>query len=341
MSYDVYGLGNALVDMEFRVEDSFLRTHGIDKGHMTLVTEERLDALTAALHEHHPERMSGGSAANTIISIQCFGGQTFYSCRLADDPTGRHFLTDLGTAGVHTNRNALEHSMAGKSGRCLVLVTPDAERSMNTFLGISTALNTGDIDERALAASKYLYMEGYLSSADAALQAAVAAREFAESAGVRTAVSLSDPSMVTFFRDNLVRILGNGVDHLFCNEEEALSWAGTDRMDIATRELRDIGRSVWITLGKRGCLVVNGHDETTVPGFAARAVDTNGAGDIFAGASLFATCAGMDTTTAAAFGNFAAAALIETYGARFRKPEDYRGVLQRFRSTVRTADRQD
>ncbi len=251
MQYDVYGLGNALVDMEFRIDDGFLRRHGIDKGHMTLVAEERLLQLTAALHEYEPERMSGGSAANTIIAVQGFGGRTFYSCRLADDPTGRHFLADLGAAGVATNRNALAESAAGQSGRCLVLVTPDAERSMNTFLGISTALDTDDIDEAALAGSKYFYAEGYLSSSDSSLAAAVAARQLAESTGVKTAISLSDPSMVTYFRDNLTRILGNGVDYLFCNEEEALNWAGTDRIDLAVRELRDIGRTVCITLGKR------------------------------------------------------------------------------------------
>jgi fructokinase len=341
MNYDVYGLGNALVDMEFRIDDGFLRRHGIDKGHMTLVAEERLDQLTAALHEYTPERMSGGSAANAIIAVQGFGGRTFYSCRLADDPTGRHFLSDLNSAGVATNRNALTEDVPGKSGRCLVLVTPDAERSMNTFLGISTALNTGDIDEAALARSKYFYAEGYLSSADSSLAAAVAARELAESAGVKTAISLSDPSMVTYFRDNLTRILGNGVDHLFCNEEEALSWAGTDRLDLAVRELRDIGRTVCITLGRRGCLLVTGRDAIAVPGFTANAVDTNGAGDIFAGACLYGWCAGMDDAEAAAFGNFAAAQLIQTYGARFRRLEDYPQVLARFRADGRTAARPD
>lgn len=339
MNFDVYGLGNALVDMEYRVDDGFLRSQGIDKGHMTLVTEERLDALTAALREYSPERMSGGSAANTIIAVQCFGGRAFYSCRLADDETGDYFLRDLGTAGVATNRNARVHSLPGKSGRCLVLVTPDAERSMNTYLGISTALNTGDIDEAALAQARCFYAEGYLSSSDDALGAAIAARELAESAGIATAISLSDPSMVTYFRENLVRILGNGVDQLFCNEEEALSWAGTDRMDVAIAELRDIGRTVYITLGKAGSLVVAGTQRSQVPGFEARAVDTNGAGDIFAGACLYGWCRGFDPAACAAFGNFAAARLVETYGARFRRAEQYRAVLGRFTADAQAAGR--
>jgi len=334
MQYDVYGLGNALVDMEFRVDEGFLRRHGISKGHMTLVPEERLDALTAALSDYQPDRMSGGSAANTIIAVQGFGGRTFYSCRLAGDDTGQHFLGDLNTAGITTNRNALADISSGKSGRCLVLVTPDAERSMNTFLGISTALNTGDIDEAALATSRFFYAEGYLSSGEQSLAAAIAARELAESSGVRTAVSLSDSSMVTFFRDNLTRILGNGVDLLFCNEEEALSWAGTDRMDIAVRELQEIGRTVYITLGKAGSLVVSAHNLTRVDGFSARAVDTNGAGDVFAGACLYGWCAELDPVACAGFGNFAAARLVETYGARFRQIGDYRRIIADFRASV-------
>jgi sugar/nucleoside kinase (ribokinase family) len=340
VSYDIYGLGNALVDMEFRIDEGFLRTHGITKGHMTLVTEERLDGLSAALQEHEPERMSGGSAANSIIAAQGFGCRTYYSCRVADDPTGQHFLADMKAAGVSTNLNARVPATAGKSGRCLVLVTADAERSMNTFLGISAALDATTIDEAALATSRYFYAEGYLSSGEASTEAAIAARELAESAGVHTAISLSDPSMVTFFRDHLTRILGNGVHSLFCNEEEALSWARTDRLDLALNELRDIGRTVCVTLGKRGCLVVTGHDATPVPGFAAQAVDTNGAGDIFAGACLAGWCAGMETTQGAAFGNFAAAQLIQTYGARFRRIEDYPRVLARFTTDAQGSARQ-
>mgnify|MGYP003700903885 FL=1 len=330
--YDVYGLGNALVDMEFKVDDSFLHSHGIAKGHMTLVDEERLNALAAALADHEPERMSGGSAANTMIAVQGFGGRTFYSCRLADDEVGSHFLRDLGTAGIVTNGNAATPVMPGQSGQCLVLVTPDAERSMNTFLGISTQLGPSEIDEEALRRSRYYYAEGYLSSGDDSLAAAIACRELAEASGVKTAISLSDPSMVEIFRDNLVKILGNGVDHLFCNEEEALTWAGTDRLDIAVNELKDIGRALNVTLGRQGSLAVTPDGQTMVPGYAVKAVDTNGAGDMYAGACLYGWCAGMSPEQAAAFGNFAAARLVQTYGARMRRVEDYAGTLEDFRA---------
>jgi fructokinase len=327
--YDIYGLGNALVDMEYRVDDGFLRRHAITKGHMTLVEEDRLDALIADLDDYDPERMSGGSAANTVIAAQCFGVSTFYSCKVAGDATGDYFLRDMGTAGVNTNANA--NDGPGKSGRCLVLVTPDAERSMNTFLGVSSQLSTVEIDEAALAKAGFFYVEGYLSSSPGSLEAAVECRQLAEDSGVKTAVSLSDPSMVEFFRDGMEQILGNGVDHLFCNEEEALAWSRTDRLDIAIRELAEAARAVNITLGARGSLAVNGREQRRAPGYPVTAVDTNGAGDIYAGACLFGWAAGMSSEQAAAFGNFAAANLVQRYGARFRHAGDYQSVLGDFR----------
>ncbi|MGE0623575.1 MAG: adenosine kinase [Pseudomonadales bacterium] len=326
--YDVYGLGNALVDMEYTIDEGFLRTHGIPKGHMTLVDEATMERLAAGLDGFSAERMSGGSAANTLIAVQGFGARTFYSCKVADDETGRHFLDDLKRAGVDTNGNAANGE--GHSGRCLVLITPDAERSMNTFLGISSQLTRAELDEAALARSRYFYAEGYMSSADGSRDAAIAARELAESEGVKTALSLSDPSMVQFFRDALEDILGNGVDHLFCNEEEALTWARTDRLDVAVTELKDIGRHVNVTLGARGSLAVTPKGQTMVPGFPARAVDTTGAGDIYAGGCLYGWAQGMESAEAAALGNFAAATLIQAYGARLRTRQDYTKTLRAF-----------
>ncbi|MFW6094792.1 MAG: adenosine kinase, partial [Pseudomonadota bacterium] len=255
----------------------------------------------------------------------------FYSCRLADDETGDYFRRDLGAAGVVTNANCCTPEVPGNSGRCVVLVTPDAERSLNTCLGISTRLSTTEIDEEQLANSRYFYVEGYLSTSPEAMDAAIACRELAEKNGVKTAVSLSDPSMVEMFSDGLARILGNGVDHLFCNEEEALTWARTDRLDVAVKELKDIGRNLNITLGKEGSLAVTPHDQTKVPGFKVNAVDTNGAGDMYAGACLYAWCEGMSADRAAAFGNFASARLVQTYGARLRHVQDYGETLAAFK----------
>lgn len=326
--YDVYGLGNALVDLEYRVDDGFLARHGIAKGHMTLVDEERIGALVDALGELIPERIGGGSAANTVVAVQGLGGSGFYSCKVADDEAGRFFLQDMAAFGIDTNPGAA--AKTGKTGRCLVLVTEDAERTMNTFLGVSSALGTAEIDERALANSRIYYVEGYVCSTPDGLEAACACRRLAEEQGVATAVSMSDPNIVTLFRENLENLLGNGVNYLFCNEEEALTWARSDRLDVAIAELKDIGRTCNITLGRRGSMSVSEGRPVTVPGLPVTARDTNGAGDIYAGACLYGRAQGMDPAHAAKLGNFAAATLVQHYGARLRRSDQYREIKLAF-----------
>ena len=334
--YDVYGLGNALVDMEYRVDDLFLDRHGLAKGHMTLVDENRINVLVEGLSELQPDRTSGGSAANTVVAVRGFGGSGFYSCKVADDETGRYFLRDMAEFGIDTNGGAAVTT--GKSGRCLVLITADAERTMNTCLGVSSALGTAELDPSALAGSRIFYVEGYLSSSPEGVEAASQCRQLAEEHGVATAVGMSDPSIVTLFRDNLQTMLGNGVSYLFCNEEEALTWARTDRLDVAIAELKDIARTCNITLGRRGSMTVSQGRAVTVPGYEVTARDTNGAGDIYAGACLYGWAQGMDAALAAKLGNFAAATLVQQYGARLRRIEHYQQAILAFKQSRTPAE---
>ena len=327
MTYDVYGIGNALVDAEYAVDETFLRDQGIAKGHMTLVSEEEIEAIATGLLGRESRRMSGGSAANTVYAVRGFGGRGFYSGRVGDDETGRHFLDDLAIAGIDT---AGHPANDGRSGRCLTLVTDDAERSMTTYLGVSASLSIDDVNEAALAASRYLYVEGYLASTEPGCAAAVFAREVAETAGVKTSLSLSDPSMVQGFRAALLNMLGNGVTQLFCNEEEALAWTGTDRLDIAATELGDVAPFVNITLGARGSLALSPRGRELTPGRAADAVDTTGAGDIYAGAILYARNAGAAPGEAAGFANFAAAHLVSVHGARLPDLSAYAALKRAF-----------
>ncbi len=327
--YDIYGLGNALVDLEYAVDDAFLHDTALEKGYMTLVDEAGIDALMERLADRKPTRRSGGSAANTVFAVQGFGGRGVYSCRVASDDIGRHFLDDMHRAGIGT---VGDQCASGKSGRCLTLVTRDAERTMTTFLGVSAALGPADIDEAALAASADFYVEGYLASSEPGLDTLVLARQIAEDSNVRVCMSFSDPSMVAGFRAGLVRMLGNGVHQLFCNEEEALTWARSDRLDIAVAELADIAPFVNVTLGARGSLVVaNGTREFTT-GVATHAVDTTGAGDIYAGAVIHARGNGADPGEAGRFANFAAAHLVSVHGARLAAVEEYAEIKRRFRS---------
>lgn len=330
--HDVYGIGNALLDIEFEVDDAFLVDNDIAKGHMTLVDERRMHDILSQLGEGPTLRRSGGSAANTLVAVQAFGGSAFYSCRVADDEVGRFFLGDLNALGIATNYSRVGAPSNGDahSGRCISLVTRDAERSMNTFLGISESLDPADVVPEALAQSRCLYIEGYLCSSDSGRAAAVRAREIAQEENVRTSMTLSDPAMVEFFRDQLVEMLGNGIDHLFCNEEEALTWAKTDRLDIAERELQDIAPTLNITLGSRGSLAIDHKQRTHVAGFETRAVDTTGAGDMYAGACLHALAQDAEAPAAARFANYCAAANVGQFGARLQSLGEYQNLLAKY-----------
>lgn len=329
-TYDVYGIGNALVDFEYRVSEQFLHDNDIARAHTTLVDGEQMAELRARLDGHDTHRTSGGSAANTAYAVAAFGGRAFYACRVASDEDGAFFLRELDSAGVGTKQGERPE---GITGRCVSMVTPDAERSMYTFLGISEELCPEDLDHRALARSRYLYIEGYLCSSPTARAAVAEARDAARAEGVRASLVISDPAMVIFFREGLEEMLGNGVDQLFCNEEEALTWTKTDRLDIATNELRDIAPFVNITLGARGSLVISPRETAEVPGFPAQAVDTTGAGDMYAGACLYALASGASPSEAARFAGAAAAKTVSVFGARLPSPADYQDVRARLVGT--------
>ena len=324
--YDVFGLGNALVDTEVNVDDEFLRQQQIAKGHMTLIDAQRREELSQALADQPHKQCSGGSAANTIYAAQAFGLQTAYTCKVANDPVGDFFIKELTDAGVEINITA--RADKGQSGQCFILITPDAERSMNTDLAISSDLSITDVPLEKLAGAKYFYVEGYLSSSEKSAAAAVACREASEQAGVQTCVSLSDPSMVEFFRESLQQMLGNGVTQIFCNEEEALTWAKTDRLDIAVAELKDIAPELYVTLGAKGSLAVEHGHQHSAAGVEVKAVDTTGAGDIYAGAVMAARLRGANMLDAARFANYAAAHIVTLTGARLHSVQAYQHLQQ-------------
>ncbi len=324
MHYHVYGLGNALVDMEYEINDDFLAQHEIAKGHMTLVEAERLLQLSGDLADHAPRRCSGGSAANSLMAVSALGGKAFYSCKVADDEVGHFFVEDMRAAGVETN--AHEQRGEGITGQCLVLITPDAERSMNTFLGISGSLSEKDVDTEALEAADMLYLEGYLCTSPTARDAVIHARELAERRGIRTVASLSDPSVVEFFGEDMRAMLGSHVDHLFCNEEEALAWTGASTLEDAFSSLKDFASSFAITRGAEGSLLWDGSARHIVATAPIKPVDTNGAGDIYAGAYLYGLGQGWPHEKAAELASRAAARLVARFGARL-PVEDYPGLL--------------
>lgn len=325
--YHIYGIGAALVDTEIEASDADLAASNIEKGVMTLVDEARQHELMDLLSDHlvASKRASGGSAANTIIAASYFGADNFYSCKVANDDNGWFYLSDIKQAGVDTPSHSGEAE--GITGKCLVMITPDAERTMNTFLGISETLSVDDIDLEALKQSEYAYIEGYLVTSETGRAAAIELRQQAQSHGVKTAFSLSDPAMVQFFRDGLKEIIGDKVDLLFCNHDEALGFTATDNLDDAMEQLLQHTEQFVITLGEEGAIIYDGKRHIPIAGSPAKAIDTNGAGDMFAGAFLYGITHGLSHEDSGILASVSAAKVVSQYGPRLA-PEDHKVLLE-------------
>lgn len=324
--YNVYGLGNALVDIECALSVDDLATIGMDKGVMTLLDEAVQDNAIAQLNGRNIKRSCGGSAANTIIAISQLGGNTFYGCKVADDEYGKFYTKDLVDCGVETNLTS-HAPEAGITGKCLVLVTPDADRTMGTFLGISSQLSEADLNADAIAAADYTYLEGFLVSGDNSRTAAIKARQLAKAAGRQVAMSLSDYNMVKFFKPGLLEMIGDGVDLLFTNESEALLMAATEDMTAAIEHMKTLAKAFAITRGPQGSIIFNGEQVIEIDPYPVEAIDTVGAGDMYAGGVLYGITHGLSWAQAGQLGSMASAKLVTAYGARIAT-EDLQAVLK-------------
>ncbi len=314
--YDVYGIGNALVDKEFEIEDAFLEEIGLEKGITTLGDRDEHNAILDQLIERYgiKTRAGGGSAANTLYAISQFGGKAFYSCRLANDEAGDYFLQQLGHHNIQTNLNS--QRVDGISGSCIVMVTSDAERTMHTSLGVSDAISITEMDFEAVKQSKILYIEGYLVTSPTAKAAIKEMKAFAEQNGIPTAMTFSDPSMLEYFLEDVNEVLGEGVDLLFCNQKEARLWAGTDSVTEAFTALKGKAKQFALTLGGDGSLLFDGSETIEIAPRRVPVVDTNGAGDMYSGAFLYGITNGMNFSEAGALASVASATVVSQYGPR-------------------------
>jgi len=310
---DVIGIGNALVDVLSQESESFLRTHGLAKGTMQLVDEARARQLYEAMGPGI--EISGGSAANTIVGVASFGGRGHYVGKVRDDQLGEVFAHDLRSVGVGFTTPA---ATGGPStGRCLVVVTPDAQRTLNTYLGAAVHLGPADIDARLIARGRILYLEGYLFDPPAAQQAFRVAAEHAHAAGRKVALTLSDPFCVDRHRAAFLDLVAHHVDVLFANEAEILSLYEVRDFDAALARVRGHCEMAALTRSARGSVVVAGHDVHTVKAEPVKAVvDTTGAGDLYAAGFLFGLSRGLAPATCARLGSLAAAEVISHVGAR-------------------------
>ncbi len=318
--YHVYGLGNALVDIVTEVDDNFFAKHNIEKGLMTLVDEERQKQIFEAIHLPDSERQCGGSAANTIISASQFGSNCYYSCKIANDEMGHFYLNDLQANSIDTNLNG-NGLDEGITGKCLVMTTPDTQRTMNTFLGITSDFSEKELDEEAIKDSMYIYVEGYLITSETGREAMKQAIKLAKKHGVKTALTFSDPSMVKYFKDEMTAVVGDGVDLLFCNEEEACLY--TESADIleAREKLKYVAKKFALTLGSNGASIFDGDTFVDIEPYKVEAVDSNGAGDMFAGAFLFGITHGHTCAEAGKIASLASSKVVSKFGPRLTKAE--------------------
>ena len=314
LKYDVLGIGNAIVDVIARAEDDFLAKQKMSKGGMALIDEPRAEAIYDAMGP--AVETSGGSAANTIVGVAGFGARAAFIGKVKDDELGRAFAHDIRAAGVAFDTPPA--SDGPSTARCYVMVTPDGERTMNTYLGAAQDLHPADVDADAIAAAAITYLEGYLWDPPHAKEAFRKAAKIAHDAGRKVALTLSDAFCVDRYRAEFADLIKTGtVDLVFANERELHSLYQTADFDTAVKALRGEARLAVVTRSEKGCVVVSKDNVVAVPAAPiAKMVDATGAGDLFAAGFLFGLARGRDHKTAAQLGALAAAEVIQHIGAR-------------------------
>ncbi len=310
--YDVYGVGNALVDLEVQVDDAFLASLGLEKGVVSLVSAPEQARALLALGGRRREEAAGGSVANTMVGVALTGGTAFYSGKVGNDAAGALYRHSMAEAGVEFEVEA----DAGPSGTCLVLVTPDGERTMQSHLGSSGCLAPGDIQTGRISRSRILYVEGYLWGSATTAAAARHAMEAARSAGVQVALTLSDPGMVQLAGDELRRTTRERVSLLFCNELEARAYTGAKTREEAVHALGLDCPLVFMTCGADGSMVCDHGSVRSVAGHRVPVVDTTGAGDTYAAGVLYGLTHGMPPEQAGKLGSFLSAKVVTRLGPR-------------------------
>lgn len=333
----ILGIGNALLDSEFAVTDEQLSQSGLTKGNMTLAShaeQAELNDYLASQNIIATKQSSGGSGANSIFAIASLNGknpngQSVYLCRVGDDRQGKFYLADLQQSGIVTLSTAM---VAGETtGSCMVLVTPDGERTMQTFLGTSAQLDDSNIDfESAIfrdssaefGKDDWLYIEGYLAFNPSVQSAIEQLKRFAHTKEMKVAVSFADPAVVKFGREGIETMLADGVDAIFCNCDEAMIFTGQADHQAATQDLLNVTKLAIVTNGAAGTFVATHSETLYVPALEVETlINTNGAGDNFAGAFLFGLSQGYDLAKCGELASLVASQVIQRFGARLSVSE--------------------
>lgn len=312
LRFDITGIGNAIVDFLAQTDDSFLSQHDMPKGAMSLIDDDTATKLTAAMQGGISA--SGGSVANSCAVAAALGAKVAFLGKVAADEMGGVFRREIASVGVHYATTSLEHG--APTARCLILVTPDGQRTMNTYLGAGGEFGLADLDETIIAASKVTYMEGYLFDPPTAQAAFSEAVRVARAAKRQTALSLSDAFCVNRHRDRFKRLISEGIDILFANEAEICSlYEVNDFAEAAGKAARDVNFAV-LTRSEAGSLILHDGQQISIPASPVQVVDTTGAGDAYAAGFLAAFTAGQSLEAAGHLGSKAAALAISRIGAR-------------------------
>jgi sugar/nucleoside kinase (ribokinase family) len=313
--YDVFGVGNAIVDILALVQDQSLADLELAKGGMALMDAETQSGVLQHLEGHSLKLASGGSAANTMVAVAQSGGNGVYFGKVANDTHGHFYKRDMEAAGIAFPVPAADEADL-PTGTSVILTTPDAERTMCTHLGISTTLHKSDIDIDILAQSRISYIEGYLWDAEHPREACIESFEQSQRLGVRTAFTFSDGFLIDRFADDFRKIIADYADIVFCNQDEAHHFFQTDDLNECISKLGQACDLAFITCSEHGCHVIENGASKHVHGFPVKAIDTVGAGDAFAGGVLFGLTHGMSPTESARWGNYFASRVVEHLGPR-------------------------
>lgn len=315
MSYDVYAVGAALVDIQARVTDEIFKTLPYSKGIMTLVDDATQVQVLSQLDGTTISRCAGGSAANTIIGLADFGGKGAFAGKVSADHLGEFFLEDMRELGVKIE----VQPGAGQTGTCVVLITEDAQRTMLTHLGVSSTLAPEDIQEAEIAKAKYVYIEGYLFTGDSTRAAALRTIDLAKKHGVKVAFTASDPFLITLFKDQFWELIKGPVDLLFCNLDEARSLTGKEDAIACAHEIHKHSENVALTMSEEGSIIMHQGEAIPVQAAPVKAIDTTGAGDMYAAGLLYGVTNGMTWKQAGHLASQAAGRVVAQMGARMSR----------------------
>ena len=331
MKYDISALGNALVDTQYMVEHEFLESIGLEADSMTLASAEEHSPIINKLQQMGVESVSdcGGSATNSLVAASYYGSNCHHVCRVANDEESKKYLDSLHKAGVKHIGFSKEGSEL-PTGKCLIFVTPDAKRTMSSMLGISAYLGSKDIDFDAVDNSRIFYIEGYMVTSEENFSAVTSVLKNINSDNTLKALSLSDAGIVHGFKDKFKEIESYGIDMIFCNDDEAVAFSGAENLEEAIEYYKKQSYMIAITKGADGSIVIKEGEEIFSPAEKIIPIDTNGAGDMYAGSFMHAFLNGCDISECARFSNYASSKVVETFGPRLTS-EGYQDVLNKLR----------